>query len=98
MDPASDVNLPKLLSVLDRLTEEELLQLNRVVVARLRLMREIRSHEQMMNLRIGQHVQFNSSAGQIIRGMISRHNRKSVTIVTDDGHQWRVAPELLTPA
>jgi hypothetical protein len=86
------------LPVLELLTEEELLQLNHVIVQRLRLIRQIRAHGEMMNLRIGQFVQFTSSAGQVVRGAIARHNRQSVTIVTPDGHHWRVSPGLLRPA
>jgi hypothetical protein len=95
MDQAMEENLPKVLSVLDQLTEEELVQLNRVIVARLRLMQQIKAHGQMMNLRLGQRVRFTAAAGQLVRGTISRHNRKSVTVITDDGHQWRVSPSLL---
>ena len=88
-------NLPRVLSVLDRLTEEELHQLNHVVVQRLRLIQQIRAHGQMINLRIGQAVRFTSSDGQVVRGVITRHNRKSVTLVTHEGVQWRVSPSLL---
>ena len=95
MDEATDANLPKVLSVLDLLTEEELVQLNRIIVARIRLMQQIKAHGQMMNLRLGQRVRFTTAAGQLVRGTISRHNRKSVTVITDDGHQWRVSPSLL---
>ncbi len=98
MSETSDDNLPKVLSVFDRLTEEELIQLNHVVIERLRLIQQIRSHGQMMNFRLGQQVQFTSATGQFIRGTIARHNRKSVMIVADDGIQWRVAPGLLRPA
>ncbi|MGD0464312.1 MAG: hypothetical protein ABSB74_17655 [Tepidisphaeraceae bacterium] len=98
MNATSDGNLPTVLSVLDRLTEEELVQLNHVVIERLRLIQQIRSHGQMMNFRLGQRVQFKNASGQIIRGVITRYNRKSVTIVADDAVQWRVAPGLLQPA
>jgi hypothetical protein len=30
--------------------------------------------------------------------MLTRYNRKSVTVITDDGHQWNVAPGLLSRA
>ena len=88
-------NLPRLLSALELLTEQELIQLNRVIVQRLRLMEQIRAHGQMINLRVGQSVLFTNTAGQTIRGTIARHNRKSVTVVTPDGNQWRVSPSLL---
>lgn len=88
-------HLPRVLSVLDMLTEEELVQLNHIIVERLRLMHQIKAHGAMMNFRIGQRVRFTNPAGQVIRGVLTRHNRKSVTIVTDDGHQWRVGPSMI---
>jgi hypothetical protein len=88
-------NLPRILSVLDLLTEQELTQLNHVIIQRLRLMQQIRAHGAMVNFHIGQSVSFVSSTGQNIRGVIARHNRKSVTVVTSDGVQWRVSPSLL---
>jgi hypothetical protein len=30
--------------------------------------------------------------------MLTRYNRKSVTVITNDGHQWNVSPGLLTRA
>jgi hypothetical protein len=96
--PSGDENLPKVLSVLDLLTEQELTQLNHIVVARLRLMQQIRAHGQMMNFRLGQRVSFTNAAGQPVQGVVTRHNRKSVTILTDCGHEWRVSPSLLQPA
>lgn len=96
-DSDSRQNLPRVLSVLDLLTEEELVQLNHVIVQRLRLM-QLRAHGQMLNFRVGQRVRFTSSTGQTVQGVIARHNRKSVTVVTSDGAQWRVSPGFLEPA
>jgi hypothetical protein len=95
MSASDQPHLPALLSVLDRLTEEELAQLNHVIVARLRLMQQIRSHDQMMNFRIGQAVHFTTATGHAIRGIVKSHNRKSVTVLSDAQVAWRVAPGLL---
>ncbi len=95
MTDPGDQNLPKVLSVLDRLTEEELVHLNHVIVERIRLMQQIRAHNEMINFHIGQSVQFTAASGEMVKGVISRHNRKSVTVVTPDGMQWRVSPTLL---
>jgi hypothetical protein len=92
---SAEANLPRILSVLDLLTEEELLRLNHVIVQRLGLMQQIRAHGAMMNFRIGQRVRFTDSSGQVVHGTIARHNRKSVTLITGAGVQWRVAPGLL---
>jgi hypothetical protein len=93
----SQSNLPRVLAVLDLLTEEELVELNHRIVQRIRLMQEIRAQDNMMNFRIGQRVSFVTPAGETVRGVLSRYNRKSVTVVTDTGHQWRVAPSFLKP-
>jgi hypothetical protein len=95
MSDSNRSNLPALVSVLERLTEEELVQLNHVIVARLRLIQQIRSHGQMMNFRIGQAVHFTTATGEVIRGIIKSHNRKSVTVLSDAHVAWRVAPGLL---
>ncbi len=91
----SHPNLPKVLSALELLTEEELVELNRIIVARLHLMQQIRAHGDMMTFRLGQRVHFTGPSGEVVRGVLTRHNRKSVTVVADTGHQWRVAPSLL---
>lgn len=43
---------------IDKLTEEELIDLNHRIVERLRMIRELRAHGAMMNFRIGERVVF----------------------------------------
>jgi hypothetical protein len=95
-DNAAEVNpLSRVASALELLTEDELVQLNHLVVQRLRLMQQIRAHGQMVNFRIDEPVSFADSTGQLIRGIVTRHNRKSVTVLTPNGTQWRVSPHIL---
>jgi hypothetical protein len=83
---------------IDRLTETELIDLNRRVVERLRLLQQMRAHKQMLEFRIGDRVAFQPDGRGTVEGMLTRYNRKSVTVITDDGHNWNVAPGLLTRA
>jgi len=83
---------------IDRLTEAELIDLNRRVVERLRLLQQMRAHQRMLEFRIGDRVAFQADGRGAVEGMLTRYNRKSVTVITDDGHQWNVAPGLLTRA
>jgi hypothetical protein len=92
-----DNRLPRLMSALELLTEEELIELNRRIVQRLRLMQDIHAHGKMANFRLGQRVRFTNNSGETVSGTLTRYNRKSVTIVTDAGVQWRVSPALLQP-
>ncbi|HEV2992318.1 MAG TPA: hypothetical protein VG759_28050 [Candidatus Angelobacter sp.] len=80
---------------IDSLSEEELLELNHKVVARIRFLREMRSHVQMLDFRIGERVRFQPSGRPEVFGTITRYNKKTVTVITDCGHHWNVAPGLL---
>lgn len=79
---------------IDGLSEDELLDLNRRIVTRLRHLREVQAHEAMQAFRIGDRVSFQTGPERIT-GVISRYNRRTVTVVTDGGLHWKVAPSLL---
>jgi hypothetical protein len=80
---------------IDALTEAELIDLNNRVIARLRLLAEERAHSQMTEFRIGERVAFQPPDRPVVAGMLTRYYRKSVTVVTDDGRRWNVAPSVL---
>ena len=83
---------------IDGLTEPELVDLNRRIVERLRLLQQMRAHKQMLAFKIGDRVAFRADGRGIVEGMLTRYNRKSVTVITDDGQQWNVSPALLSRA
>jgi hypothetical protein len=76
-------------------TEAELLELNHRVVERIRALRQARVRSTMTGFRIGDRVSFQPEGGDEVVGTIVRLNRKSVTVVTAEGVQWRVSPALL---
>jgi hypothetical protein len=81
---------------IDRLTEAELVDLNHRIVARLRLLAQMRAHADMLEFRIGDRVAFGSPGQSRVEGMLTRYNKKTVTVVSDDGRQWNVSPSLLS--
>ncbi|MDP1691665.1 MAG: hypothetical protein Q8L49_06900 [Burkholderiaceae bacterium] len=83
---------------IDALSEPELIDLNRRIVERLRMVQTLRSHRQMLKFSVGQRVRFEPPGHGVLAGMITRYNRKTVTVITEDGGQWNVAPTLLRPA
>jgi hypothetical protein len=80
---------------IDKLTEAELIDLNNRVVARLQFLAQMRAHAQMLEFKIGDRVSFQPDGHRRIVGMLTRYNRKTVTVVTDDGQRWNVSPRLL---
>ena len=48
----------------------------------------------MLDFRIGDRVTFNPDGWFEVTGMLTRNKKKAVTVITDDGHPWNVAPGL----
>ena len=80
---------------IDKLTEPELIDLNNRIVERLRFLNQKRAHEQMLKFKIGDRVIFHPDGQSPLTGMITRYNRKTVTVITDDGQHWNVSPRFL---
>jgi hypothetical protein len=81
---------------IDVLSEPELVDLNHKIVSRLRFLREMRSHAAMMHFRIGEKVRFHPSGHPEITGTLTRYNKKSVTVIAEDGMRWTVHPSFLS--
>lgn len=83
---------------IDHLTEAELIDLNHRIVQRLRLISQVHAHKAMLEFRIGDRVTFKPQGGVAVFGILTRYNKRSVTVVTDDGHRWNVSPSFLQRA
>lgn len=81
---------------ISKLDEAELVDLNRRIVGRLKFLQEARTHHQMMHFDVGDRVRFQPPGHDPKTGVIIKHNRKTMTVVTDDHHQWNVAPVFLS--
>jgi hypothetical protein len=80
---------------IDKLSEEELIDLNHRIVERLRFLSQMRAHSKMLDFRIGDRVTFQPEGRSPLVGMLTRYNKKTVTVITDSGQHWNVAPGLL---
>jgi hypothetical protein len=80
---------------IDGLSETELIDLNNRVVARLRILAEMRAHSAMLEFRIGDRVAFRPDNRPEVIGTLTRYNRRSVTVISESGERWNVAPSAL---
>jgi hypothetical protein len=80
---------------LEKFTEDELIDLNNQIVARLKFIRQLRTHSQMLKFKIGDRVCFQPEGREMLTGMLTRYNQKTVSVITDNGQQWNVAPSFL---
>jgi hypothetical protein len=83
---------------IDKLTEPELIDLNNRIVERLRFLNQMLAHGQMLRFKIGDRVSFQPEGRPVQFGMLTRYNRKTVTVITASGQRWNVAPRLLRRA
>jgi hypothetical protein len=81
---------------IDDFTEEELIDLNYRIVERLRMIDQMRNHTEMMEFSIGETVSFITSGGSEQVGILVKYNRRTVTVITNEGRRWNVSPQLLT--
>lgn len=83
---------------IDKLNEAELIDLNNRIVARLNFLQQVRAHTAMLEFSIGERVSFQPDGQPELHGVIAKYNRKSVTVITENGQSWNVAPAFLRKA
>jgi len=95
LDPFIRTNVADLIR---QMNEEELCFLHRLVVERLKLIHQARSTVMLANFSVGDRVSFSNTSGELQTGIITRLNKKSASILTDDRRRWTVHPVYLKKA
>ena len=80
---------------IDGLTEAELIDLNNRIVERLRFLHQARAHSRMLEFSVGDRVSFQPEGREPLLGVLTRYNKKTVTVITDQGQRWNVSPGAL---
>jgi hypothetical protein len=83
---------------IDGLSEDELVDLNNRIVARLNFLKQAQAHSAMLEFRIGDRVTFTPEGRKPLVGVLTKYNRKTVTVITEGGQHWNVAPVYLRKA
>ena len=81
---------------LDQLSRSELVALNREIVARIKQMDAHAVAKDMVQFRPGDQVSFEARDGTVL-GRVMKLNRKTISILAEDGCQWNVSPHALKP-
>lgn len=79
---------------IDRLSLEQLLELNRRIVHRVEYLQRLKTQAHLDRFDLGDRVSFQSE-GRQVEGLVIRVNQKTVSIKTKEGI-WRIHPRFLT--
>jgi hypothetical protein len=82
---------------LAKLSEDELVELNRRIIERLQLLRSAKNLAQLAQFSAGMAVEFDTDDGRTISETVARLNQRTATVVAVSG-RWRVSPSLLRAA
>jgi hypothetical protein len=82
---------------IDHLSVDELVALNHHIIERLKMLESLEAHKSMMQFHPGARVSFDSPHGERLSGTVMKFNRKTVTVLTDNGQRWNISPHLLSP-
>jgi len=80
---------------IDKLTEKKLIDLNHRIVERLKFIESMKAHADMLEFSVGEKVCFYPPGGSEVVGALVKYNKKTVTVLTEDGQKWNVSPHLL---
>jgi hypothetical protein len=79
-----------------KMNEDDLRFLNRLIVERLKLIHQARNTVMLAHFSVGDRVRFSTGAGDVKTGTIVRLNKKTASVVTDEGQRWNVHPAYLS--
>lgn len=89
------IEIEKIEEFIKGLNIDELHLLNRLVVQRVKILRQIETSEEMRRFNIGEQVSFTDNYGRMIEGRITKINKKTISVETQDHGRWNVHPSLL---
>jgi hypothetical protein len=90
-----EIDIPRIEDFIKKLGEKDLIYLNNLIIERLKVLSQIRSSKFMAEFHAGQRISFDGPDGKIKKGFIVRMHKKTVSIRTDEGENWKVAPGFL---
>ena len=80
---------------LTKYSDADLIDLNRRIVAYISAKRRLERARDLARFHPGDRVWFRTEDGLRITGVVVRINQKTISIHTDDHHDWRVSPHVL---
>ncbi len=93
-DNDSLIDLQAFKTMISELDEQELVTCNHLILERIKVIRAVNKAQSMAAFVVGDAVYFHDKQGGRVDATVARLNKKTLSLVTDDGQRWNVAPEL----
>ncbi len=90
-----ELDIPRIEDFIKTLSAKDLIYLNRMICERLKVLSQVQSSEKMAKFHLTQRVSFTGSDGLVKTGVINAMHKKTVSVITDDNENWKIAPGLL---
>ena len=58
----------------------------------MRFFHQARAHSRMLEFSVGDRVSFHPEGREPLLGVLTRYNKKTVTVITEQGQRWNVSP------
>ena len=81
---------------IEDMTLEQLLTMNTIICQRIKELQDRKTLQALIQLRVGMSVVVDVP-DEVLFGVITKINRKTTTVLVDDGTYYRVSPSLLRP-
>lgn len=81
---------------INHLTEAELTSLNRKIIERLKFITLIQNQHEMMQFSPGEKISFEPPGRGRMVATLVRFNKKTVSVITENGEKWNVSAHLLS--
>jgi hypothetical protein len=95
MDDILIKNRTNIESFIKELSEDELVYLNKLVVERIRYLRQVETVNQMAMFNLGDMVEFQDNRSTMLQGRVIEINKKTLTVLIDGRKQWNIHPGFL---
>lgn len=81
---------------IENLSLGELRELQWKILKRMQKLRKMKLYEDLQKFDVGDRISFKGKGEELLTGTVIRVNQKSLTVKTDHGTMWYVAPALAT--
>lgn len=80
---------------IEDMTLDQLYEMNAIICERIDYLRAKKEQDAIQQLHLGSEVSFKTQSGETLFGIVIKINKKTVGVVVDGKHQYKIPPSML---